>query len=798
MNCIYHHLNPIQFICIAPHACQYQRKLCAECQYEHGENVKHAVPINIFQQIVIMKMKQYKLDEISEISQQRNNFKLMLSQTESMIKKIWEELSDSIKYIYDLIEKKYRSYSNLFNQYTNIAESSYSDLEQIVYLLQVGKVNDWISEKNSYLAKLQKIEQLLEEEVKFLCKKLKNEIKSSIQPIQKMLQVYERKEDLYQVLTQTSNIDESCLNEILGMFKTNKITDCLKYLSNIRNTEKNNFKFITDVIKNIGEIDFNKKNYSLEMSECFRKDLINKISQENKYIIQFLKFLVQLTAIDERFIQCGSNSLYLLVEMKVDMRGQSFENIRIRDTSLIGGNFVRCNFNGSNFDNVDISGMNLNQTQLFNCKWKNLKIHEINKIDDHSTTVRSFCFSPDGTTLASGSSDMSISLWDVKTGQQKAKLHGHQCSVLSVCFSPDGNILASGSQDYSVCLWDVKTGQQNAKLIGHYRGVNSVCFSPDGTILVSGSADLSICLWNIKTGQQKAKLDGHKQSVQSVCFSPDGTTLASGSSDRSVRLWDVKIGLQKAKLDGHTGYVYSVCFSPDGTILASGSYDNSIRLWDIKTGYQRAQLDGHLYSVQSVCFSHDGATLASGSEDYSIRLWDIKTGQQKAKLDGHTSCINTVCFSPDGSTLASSSIDNSIRLWDVQIGQRAQLLLDGNQYLVQSVYFSPDGTTLAYGRGENSISVWDVKTGQEILSSDNRYQDILAQFKSPNYQNIFPASLPTSNITILRISQNPILEAQGALILKGEFIDYKGYDFTSIFKSKGSLILENSINQKQN
>ena len=57
---------------------------------------------------------------------------------------------------------------------------------------------------------------------------------------------------------------------------------------------------------------------------------------------------------------------------------QSFEEIKIRDTSLIGANFVRSNLSGSEFENVDISGMNLNGASLFNCKWSNLRINEQN------------------------------------------------------------------------------------------------------------------------------------------------------------------------------------------------------------------------------------------------------------------------------------------------------------------------------------------------------------------------------------------------------------------------------------
>ena len=71
----------------------------------------------------------------------------------------------------------------------------------------------------------------------------------------------------------------------------------------------------------------------------------------------------------------------------------------------MGANLVSSNLSGSKFDNVDISGMNLNGAMLFNCKWKNLRIQEVNKLEGHSREVTSVCFSPDGSILASGSVD---------------------------------------------------------------------------------------------------------------------------------------------------------------------------------------------------------------------------------------------------------------------------------------------------------------------------------------------------------------------------------------------------------
>jgi WD40 repeat protein len=301
------------------------------------------------------------------------------------------------------------------------------------------------------------------------------------------------------------------------------------------------------------------------------------------------------------------------------------------------------------------------------------------------------------------------------TGQLENTLTGHSNWVLSVGFSPDGQTLASGSRDNTIKLWDVNTGKELQTLTGHSNLVLSVGFSPDGQTLASGGVDQTIKLWDVQTGKELRTLTGHSHYVNSVGFSPDGQTLASGSYDKTIKLWDVQTGKVRHTLTGHSNWVFSVGFSPDslrgaaiGQTLASGGVDQTIKLWDVQTGKELRTLTGHSHSVNSVGFSPDGQTLASGSRDNTIKLWDVNTGKELQTLTGHSNLVLSVGFSPDGYTLASGSGDNTIKLWDVRTGNLRHTLT-GHSYFVRSVGFSPDGQTLASGSNDNTIKLWRLR-----------------------------------------------------------------------------------------
>ncbi|NWJ95119.1 MAG: hypothetical protein HXX20_04985, partial [Chloroflexi bacterium] len=105
-----------------------------------------------------------------------------------------------------------------------------------------------------------------------------------------------------------------------------------------------------------------------------------------------------------------------------------------------------------------------------------------------------------------------------------ATLTGHSDTVISVAYSPDGKTLASGSDDNSIKLWETSTGKLLNTLTGHSSYVWSVAYSPDGKTLASGSYDKSIKVWEVSTGKLLNTLTGHSSYVLSVAYSPDGKT----------------------------------------------------------------------------------------------------------------------------------------------------------------------------------------------------------------------------------------------------------------------------------
>ena len=359
--------------------------------------------------------------------------------------------------------------------------------------------------------------------------------------------------------------------------------------------------------------------------------------------------------------------------------------------------------------------------------------------------VLAVAFSPDGTRLASGSTDTTVRLWDTAGDGDWMTLQKHTGPTNVLAFSPDGKMLASGSTDKTVQLWDTTTGDPLATLTGHINGITALAFSPDGQTLVSGSTDGTIRFWRTATGAPVDTLiTGHTHSIKAATFFEDSSTLVSAAFNGEITFWDVETS-QKSTVQnsGHRDWYSAVAFSPDGTKLVSAAADgtivfdefpagfsttkpdNLIRLTDVSTGGELARLQR---GTEKLLFSPDDRTKTVATSNLDIRLWNTETGDElvipvnddlKPGFRGNLPVVLAVAFSPDGRWLVSGTTEGEIRMWDVATGEAltvfAEPMEQKNLGHISALAFSPDRALLAAGT-HTQLHLWDVRTGHKIFS----------------------------------------------------------------------------------
>lgn len=234
-------------------------------------------------------------------------------------------------------------------------------------------------------------------------------------------------------------------------------------------------------------------------------------------------------------------------------------------------------------------------------------------------TVESLAFSPDGKVLASGLFDGTVTLSDVatgkalsvfKVGKDESSDGGITEGVRFVVFSPDGKTIASGSQNGMINVWNVATGNLIWKLLhskvddtvnhlGDYP-LNTAAYSPDGKSLVLGWLGKSLRFYNVATGQLIKTLVKEENHVRSLAYSPNGNMLAVGGAYgvNTLQLWDVASGkvaqtlVRNAVKKTPDDSVDSLAFGPDGRTLASATLEAATTLWDVSSGKPIWKLTG--------------------------------------------------------------------------------------------------------------------------------------------------------------------------------------------------------------
>jgi WD40 repeat protein/DNA-binding SARP family transcriptional activator len=332
-------------------------------------------------------------------------------------------------------------------------------------------------------------------------------------------------------------------------------------------------------------------------------------------------------------------------------------------------------------------------------------------------------------------SDGIITLWNMDTGKQMARLPGHTSSVFRAVFSPDGHrILSCGAGDGTLRLWDVDYGTKMRTMASPFPpglALMSAAFSPDGSQILWGGAwensyEPAPAILTDITSQEIRRFEGYSRGVSHVLFAPDGRTALISGWGGELILWDIDTGQRLHTFIGHMASLVVqsnatyTAFSPDGRTAVSVAKEERAILWDVAVDSPtfgqpiRQFVDNQgAVLVFPPSFSPDGRAVLTGTRTGPVLLWNVETGQVIYRLIAHNGFSNAV-FSPDGQTaLSGGGSDSNLILWDLETGQEIRRF-SGQKTATNTVVFSPDGRTIFTDSGDGVVTQWDVATGQAI------------------------------------------------------------------------------------
>uniref|UniRef100_S4RSC4 WD repeat, SAM and U-box domain-containing protein 1 n=1 Tax=Petromyzon marinus TaxID=7757 RepID=S4RSC4_PETMA len=328
----------------------------------------------------------------------------------------------------------------------------------------------------------------------------------------------------------------------------------------------------------------------------------------------------------------------------------------------------------------------------------------IQSLGEHADDVN--CVAASRHCLATCSSDKTVRAYALDSLREMpfSPIRAHTYAVHCCCFNPDGSLLATCSTEGTTALWDARTGQRITVLLqpGGGSGVRVCAFSPRPLggdagqapataappveCLLSGSTDGTLALWDVRAHRCLKVASLKDGSVSGCAFSPCGRAFVTGSTIGELSVWDaVNMRCLHTTRSAHDLGVTAVSFSPpprpvagverfetQRSIMASCGQDNKIALWTLaldRTGdclTLRFCLEGHTAPVLCCCFSSDGHVLASGSVDKSVILWNPITGEKLLSIMEHQRYVTSCAFTPGAPYLITGSMDKTVKLWRLE------------------------------------------------------------------------------------------------------------------------------------
>ncbi|KAI3822775.1 hypothetical protein L1987_10373 [Smallanthus sonchifolius] len=323
------------------------------------------------------------------------------------------------------------------------------------------------------------------------------------------------------------------------------------------------------------------------------------------------------------------------------------------------------------------------------------KLELLATLRDHFGSVNCVRWAKHGRYIASGSDDQVIQIHERKPGSGTTEfgsgeapdvenwkivftLRGHTADVVDLNWSPDDSTLASGSLDNTIHIWDVSNGICTAVLRGHSSLVKGVTWDPIGSFIASQSDDKTVIIWRTSDWSLAHRTDGHwTKSLGSTFFrrlgwSPCGhfITTTHGFQKPRHSAPVLERGEWTATFDflGHNAPIIVVKFNHS---MFKRHPTNNHEAKGASAGWANGS------SKNSGKESQPYNVIAIGSQDRTITVWTTASARPLfvAKHFFSQSVVD-LSWSPDGYSLFACSLDGTVATFHFEVKEIGHRLSD--------------------------------------------------------------------------------------------------------------------------
>lgn len=344
----------------------------------------------------------------------------------------------------------------------------------------------------------------------------------------------------------------------------------------------------------------------------------------------------------------------------------------------------------------------------------------------HNAPISCMKINLSGTLLATGSTDNTIKLWNLKNHYCSHNLKGINGIVGCIEFSENekGDILICSGGDGIIHVFSLETSQRILKLTTHCSVVTDLKLTLDHEKLISIGRDKIAVVWDLSEGSVIRTIPIY-ESVESMVvlgaeiFGQLGTFFATIGEMGCIKIWDIKTGskvftqneppLSQDRIPAVP--CLHICKRPDHNQLCIVSSERDVFLYELPDLNLSQQLQGHIDEILSCCWFAEDQYLAMACNSNDLKVVEVATSKTQ-HLRGHTDIVLCVkSIQSDPLMILTSSKDCTVLVWKFNPdSMEARILFKaiGHTHAVYSIECLNSEKILISGGEDTTLKRWSL------------------------------------------------------------------------------------------